>query len=158
MGSQATRRGEGVTAASTLVVLVAREQRYTCLWAGDSRAYLLRGNSLTQITHDHSLVQSLVDAGAITAEEALSHPRGYIITRAVGAEAEDANFALDEVSGPLAAGDRLLLCSDGLNKALHDPELAALLATAAPAEALLAAALAQQATDNVTAVAVEVVA
>ncbi len=154
MGSEATRRGEGVTVASTLVVLLVRERQYTCLWAGDSRAYLLRDNALTQITRDHSLVQALVDAGAITAEEALNHPRGNVITRAVGAD--DAGFELDEVSGPVRAGDRLLLCSDGLNKAVNDPELAMLLAATAPADALVEAALAQKATDNVTAVAVEI--
>lgn len=154
MGSEATSRGQGVMVASTLVVLVARGPLYTCLWAGDSRAYLLRGDALTQITRDHSLVQTLVDAGAITAEEAVNHPRGNVITRAVGAE--DAGFALDEVSGTLQAGDRLLLCSDGLNKVLPDPELAGLLAAPDPAKALIAAALARHATDNVTAVAVRI--
>ncbi len=156
MGSEATRRGEGITVASTLVILLVREQTFTCLWAGDSRAYLLRDGRLTQITRDHSLVQALLDAGAITAEEAIHHPRGNVITRAVGAD--DAGFALDEISGELTIGDRLLLCSDGLNKALTDPEIAVLLAGAVPAEALVQAALEKQATDNVTAVAVEVVA
>ncbi len=156
MGSEATRRGQGIIVASTLVVLVVRERQYTCLWAGDSRAYLLRGGQFRQLTRDHSLVQSLVDAGAITAEEAAHHPRGNVITRAVGAD--DAGFALDAISGEVDPGDRLLLCSDGLNKSLTDLEIAAQLAGAGPAEALIKAALEKHATDNVTAVAVEIMA
>ena len=101
-------------------------------------------------------MQSLVDAGAITAEEAIHHPRGNVITRAVGAD--NAAFALDEISGELDPSDRLLLCSDGLNKALSDLEIGAQLAGAEPAEALIRAALEKHATDNVTAVAVEILA
>ena len=156
LGSEATRRGQGIIVASTLVVLLVHGRQYTCLWAGDSRAYLLRGGQLTQLTRDHSLVQSLVDAGAITAEEAIHHPRGNVITRAVGAD--NAAFALDEISGELDPSDRLLLCSDGLNKALSDLEIGAQLAGSEPAEALIRAALEKHATDNVTAVAVEILA
>jgi protein phosphatase/serine/threonine-protein phosphatase Stp1 len=105
------------------------------------------------MTRDHSLVQALVDAGAITAAEAERHPRANVITRAVGAEEA---LELEEVSQRLAAGDRFLLCSDGLNKAVPDAALAVLLAGPAPAERLVDAALARQASDNVTAVAISV--
>ncbi len=109
-----------------------------------------------QITRDHSLVQELVDSGAITQDEAGSHPSANVITRAVGAEGE---LDLDKVSSRLMPGDRFLLCSDGLCKALPEAELAELLATpppAAPVDRLIEAALARQGRDNVTAVAVQV--
>jgi serine/threonine protein phosphatase Stp1 len=152
---EAARRGPNVTVASTIVVLLAREDNYACLWAGDSRAYLLREGSFRQVSHDHSLVQQLVDAGVITAGQALVHPNANVITRAVGAD--DANFELDKVTGRLRSGDRLLLCSDGLSKTVPEEEMAALLAAEdADAEPLLAAALERNVDDNVTAVTVEV--
>ena len=153
--AEAERRGPDVTIASTVVVLVVREDHFACLWAGDSRAYLLRDGALLQISHDHSLVQELVDSGAIDAAAAERHPHANVITRAVGAAVEE--LTLDKVSDRLRPGDRFLLCSDGLNKTLSDADLAALLARAgdvAPTEALVAAALARQVTDNVTAVVV----
>jgi protein phosphatase/serine/threonine-protein phosphatase Stp1 len=149
---EAARRGPRSMIASTLVVLLARDGHFACLWAGDARAYLLRRGELAQVTRDHSLVQELVDAGAITAEEAEGHPRANVITRAVGA-AE--SLELDKVSNRLLAGDRFLLCSDGLNKTLSDPELAGLLVEPGPAERLIAEALARRASDNITVVAIE---
>lgn len=149
--AEAAKRGPRSIIASTLVVLLAEGGEVACLWAGDARAYRLRDGTLAQMTRDHSLVQSLVDAGAITAAEAERHPRANVITRAVGAE--DA-LELEEVRQGLAAGDRFLLCSDGLNKAVPEAELAALLAGPLPAERLVDAALARRASDNVTVVAI----
>ncbi len=149
---EAERRGPRSMIASTLVVLLARDGHFACVWAGDSRVYLLRDGTLVQVTRDHSLVQELVDAGSITADEADGHPRANVITRAVGA-AE--SLELDKVSNRLAAGDRFLLCSDGLSKTLSDAELAALLADPIPADRLVDEALARRATDNITVVAVE---
>ncbi len=153
---EAARRGPDVLVASTVVVMLARGDHFACLWAGDSRAYLLRNGALRQITRDHSLVQELLEAGAIDPEEALNHPRGNIITRAVGAEIDD--IVLDKVSDRLLAGDRFLLCSDGLCKTLPEDDLAHLLASVdgSPPQALIDAALALQASDNVTAVMVAV--
>ena len=148
---EAERRGPRSIIASTLVVLLARDGHFACLWAGDARAYLLRDGVLAQVTRDHSLVQELVDAGAITAEEAEGHPRANVITRAVGAAEA---LELDKVSSRLAAGDRFLLCSDGLSKTLPDAELAVLLAGPGPAERLVDEALARHASDNITVVAI----
>jgi protein phosphatase/serine/threonine-protein phosphatase Stp1 len=153
--NEAARRGPDVVVASTVVVMLARGEHFACLWAGDSRAYLLRHGVLRQITRDHSLVQELVEAGAIRPEEALNHPRGNVITRAVGAELDD--FMLDKVSDRLVPGDRFLLCSDGLCKTLPEDEIAGLLGAGdgvAP-QALVDAALAARVSDNVTAVTVE---
>ncbi len=153
--AEAARRGGDAVLASTVVVLLAHGDYYACLWAGDSRGYRLRAGELAQITHDHSLVQELVDAGEITAAEAETHPCANVITRAVGAGGEA--LTLDKATGRLLSGDRFLLCSDGLFKTLPDHELASLLAADADAaERCLAAALARQADDNVTAVTIEV--
>ena len=155
---QATRRGENVMIASTVVVLMARGDHFACLWAGDSRAYLLRDGILTQVTRDHSLVQEMVDAGLVRPEDAESHPRANVITRAVGALLDD-DFELEKVSDRLLPGDRFLLCSDGLSKTLSFDDIASLLGSngeSSPPESLIAAALAADASDNVTAVAVAV--
>lgn len=153
--AEAARRGGDAMLASTVVVLLLRGDHYACLWAGDSRAYLLRGGRLVQVTHDHSLVQQLLDAGEITADEAASHPWSNVITRAVGA-GEDA-FALDKVTDRLRPGDRFLLCSDGLFKTVPEAQLTLLLADGqAPVERLVGAALERRADDNVTAVTVDV--
>jgi serine/threonine-protein phosphatase Stp1 len=154
---EANQRGEGAVVASTVVVLLARDAHFACLWAGDSRAYLMRGGALTQVTRDHSLLQELLDSGTITPAEAANHPQANVITRAVGADAD--GLELDKVTGELLPGDRFLLCSDGLCKVLDDAQLKELMAApdgVPPSELLVSAALAQRATDNITAVAIEV--
>jgi protein phosphatase/serine/threonine-protein phosphatase Stp1 len=147
---------EGRLCASTVVVLIARREHFACLWAGDSRAYVSRAGTLTRLTRDHSLVEELVETGAITPAEAEHHPRANVITRAVGSDAEALD--LEKRTGTLAPGDRILLCSDGLCKTLPDPVLAAMLALDedSPAERLVMAALAAGVTDNVTALTIEV--
>ena len=156
--AEAARRGGHAILATTVVALLAHRSHYACLWAGDSRAYLLRGGRLSQVTHDHSLVQELVDAGAISPEEALTHPRANVITRAVGADF--ATIDLDKVTERLRPGDRFLLCSDGVSKIVPESEIAHLLAAdqVSPAERLIAAALDRHADDNITAVTIEVLA
>jgi serine/threonine-protein phosphatase Stp1 len=150
--AEAARRGRHAKLVSTIVVLLARDDYYACLWAGDSRAYLLRGGRFRQLTRDHSLVQELFDAGAISAAEALHHPSANIITHAIGAD----ELELDKVTDRLLPGDRFLLCSDGLFKTVPEPELVRILAAEddLPAERLLRVALEHQADDNVTALAV----
>jgi len=143
----ATRR----TIATTVVALVLGPAGGDLVWAGDSRAYLLRDGRLQCLTRDHSLVQELLEAGDITEDELEEHPQGNIILRAVGAEAA---LALDLVHCPLRPGDRVLLCSDGLYRALPRARLAALLASGGAA-GLVAAALALHPRDNVTAVVVQ---
>ena len=150
-------RGPGVMMATTVVVLLVRDDHFACLWAGDSRAYLLRGGALMRVTRDHSVVQDLVESGAISADEAEGHPHANFITRAVGADAE--LLDLEKRTGLLLPGDRLLLCSDGLCKTLPEAQMSHLLGIDedAGAERLVMAALAAGADDNVTAVTIEVV-
>ncbi len=140
--------------ASTVAILIARGNHFACLWAGDSRIYRLRDGIMTQITHDHSLVQELVDIGEISAEDAELHPNANIITRAVGAEDD---MQLDSVTGGLRPNDRFLLCSDGLCKTLPEAMLGRLLAEPAdPAAGLIKASLMRRGRDNITAVVVDV--
>jgi protein phosphatase/serine/threonine-protein phosphatase Stp1 len=155
MQSEAARRGPDASLVSTIVALLARDDYYACLWAGDSRIYLWRGRPLRQLTHDHSVVQELIDSGAISLAEAPNHPQRNIITRAIGGADETA--ALDKVSDRLRRGDRFLLCSDGLFKTVPEGDLAGLMEEGGEALAgrLVAAALDRQADDNVTAVAVD---
>jgi serine/threonine-protein phosphatase Stp1 len=155
--AEAVRRGGRSPIASTFIGLILRDGHFACLWAGDSRAYLLRGGVLQQISRDHSLVQELVDSGNLAPEDAESHPHANVITRAVGSDAD--TLELDKVIGQAEPGDRFLLCSDGLSKTLSTAEIASLLAApegVPPPEMLIAAALAHRVNDNVTAVVVEV--
>jgi serine/threonine-protein phosphatase Stp1 len=155
--TEAARRGGHSIIASTFIALVLRDRHFACLWAGDSRAYLLRAGVLQQLSRDHSLVQELVDSGMLDAEAAENHPHANVITRAVGADSD--TLELDKVIGTAEPGDRFLLCSDGLSKTLSTAEITSLLGApqgVPPPELLIAAALAHQVNDNVTAVVVEV--
>ena len=149
-GRAITRPG-GRVPATTVVVLMARDSHFACLWAGDSRAYLLRDGLLSQVTRDHSLVQEMVESGLLAAADAESHPHANVITRAVGSTEA---LELDKVSGRLMPGDLLLLCTDGLFKALPEAEISRLLVSGAGPEELIEQALRAGARDNVTAVTV----
>ena len=124
---------------------------------GDSRAYHIsrRGNSIYQITRDHSLVEELVEVGAITKEQAKRHPQRNVITRALGSEAE---VEADYFEFTLQSGDILLLCSDGLSNMVTDLEMLDYAKEYQEPElicrALMSKALKRGARDNVTVVAV----
>ncbi len=150
---EAARRGPDTRIASTVAVLLTHAGHFACLWAGDSRIYLMRGGILQRLTRDHSLVQELVESGVLRAEDADTHPHANVITRAVGLDGEA--FELDKVTDQMAPGDRFLLCSDGVFKAMDEDRVARLIQGASPAEQLIGAALQAQARDNITAVIVE---
>ncbi|NLS07985.1 serine/threonine-protein phosphatase [Rhizobium sp. P32RR-XVIII] len=140
-----------VTLATTVIVLMVHGDHFAFLWAGDSRGYLLRDGTLHRLTSDHSLVQELVDSGTITTAEAETHPLSNVITRAVGAGGHE--LLIDKIRGIARPDDRLLLCSDGLYKTLSSEEMVEIMARDGDvAEMLVAAALAQHARDNITAV------
>lgn len=143
-----------VTVGATIAALLIFETGFTCLWAGDSRIYLLRRGRLTRLTTDHSEVQELIEAGHLTEQQARSWPRKNIITRAIGIHG-DPNF--DTVTGMVLPGDVFLLCTDGLTEHHLDDELEqALLRVSiegaqAVADQLIAQTLDRGAQDNVTA-------
>jgi type VI secretion system protein ImpM len=140
--------GGGEASGSTVVALVIRGREWGVSWAGDSRAYIWRGGSLSQVTHDHSVIDEVPLEGAAPV-------RGEI-TRAVGGSDE---LELEHVADLVAAGDRFLLCSDGLYGALDEPALIECLQKAAAQEAcnaLIEAARTAGASDNITAVVVDV--
>ena len=137
---------------STVVAVLIADARSCCLWAGDSRCYLLRAGGLRQISHDHSYVQNLVDRGEIVPEAAADHPLANVVTNLLGAEDR---LALEERWDRLVPGDILLLCSDGLCRALPDPDIAAILRdhrVEAAADRLIENAVLRRAKDNVSVV------
>ncbi len=125
---------------------------------GDSRIYLYRDETLTQVTTDHSFVQRLVDAGRITPEEARYHPRRNVVMRVL--TSMDSQPDIDMMIMPTRPGDRWLVCSDGLSGVVDDAHVAKVLkqgsAPGATADALLKQALDAGAPDNVTIVLVDV--
>jgi protein phosphatase len=123
---------------------------------GDSRAYMLRGEHLTQITHDDTYVQSLVDSGRLTAEEASHHPRKSVILRALMGADVDPDVSIREAR----AGDRYLLCTDGLTDVVSAPTLLETLSQGDPqecADRLVELALRGGGPDNVTCIVADVV-
>lgn len=147
--------------ATTLTALFCGDGVVRVAHVGDSRAYRLRDGVGELVTHDDSLVQSLVDSGAIREQDAVGHPQRHIILRSLSGDTDDAaGMALLEV--PSAVGDRWVVCSDGLSDTLGEDEVLALAARAATpdaaADALLGAALAADAHDNVTLAVCDVVA
>jgi len=148
-------RGERQTIGSTVVALLAHGRHAVCLWAGDSRAYRLRKQRLERISEDHALVQELVAKGVLTPEQAAAHPQANLVTRAVGA---GDLLHVDAEIVELQAGDRFLLCSDGLDKEVSEAEIAGVLGQREggnASEALVDLALARGSRDNVSVVAVE---
>lgn len=142
---------------ATVVAALIDGAAATVAWVGDSRAYRMRTGALSRLTRDHSVVQELVEAGSLAAGDAERHPQAHVVTRAVGAEER---IAVDTAAVDLAAGDLLLLCSDGLTKCVPDADVAALLGSSrTPEEAcrkLVEAALERGGPDNVSVIVVRV--
>lgn len=150
--------GVGTTVTGAALTMQEGDPFWTVFNVGDSRVYAFEQNELHQVTTDHSVVQELVAAGLIRAEDAESHPESNVITRAVGFNAEPRT---DFWVVPVRKGLRLLLCSDGLTKEIDDERirlhLAAGLTPMETAQALVDAALASGGRDNVTTIVVDVV-
>ena len=105
---------------TTLVALVVRGKQATVINVGDSRAYMVNGNGITQITTDHSLVQMMIDRGELAPEKARLYPGKNYITRAIGIEEQ---VACDIFHRGVTRGDCFLLCSDGLSNMMDDQEI-----------------------------------
>ena len=161
--ANSAQSGMGTT-LTTLAVLKAQgqgasliDEQLVLLNVGDSRTYLFRNEKLSRVTVDHSYVQELVATGHITAEEARTHPRRNIVTRALGIEP---NVRADMWTMPIVRGDRFVLCSDGLVDEVPDSEILEKVASVedpqALSEQLVALANNHGGRDNVTVVVVDV--
>ncbi|GIU92784.1 MAG: hypothetical protein KatS3mg011_1690 [Acidimicrobiia bacterium] len=145
----------GMGTTMTLVEF-APDGKATIAHVGDSRAYLLREGELTQLTSDHTVVAEQVRAGRLTVEEAAGHPQRSMLTRALGLSPD---IDVDVYPMDLAEGDRVLVCSDGVNSMLDDEAIAAALKDNSAEEAVWT--LVEEANragghDNITAVVVDV--
>lgn len=146
----------GIQMGSTVVALLVRNTHFAVLWVGDSRAYLLRGGTLYQLSRDHSQVQEMIDRGLLEPDAAESHPMSHVLARAVGVME---SVEVDVIADEMEAGDVFLLCSDGLTGRVSDGEIADMLAAtdmASVTERLVALTLERGAPDNVTVVTVAV--
>jgi protein phosphatase len=141
---------------TTVTVVCWQGDRASIAHVGDSRAYMLRDGQLMRLTKDHTYVQTLVDAGQITEEQAHTHRRRNLLIRAIdGVNTVEPDLSIREVH----AGDRILLCTDGLSGVLPDEEIRDLLRHSDPpgaVAALVDAALERGAPDNVTCVVADV--
>ena len=141
---------ESRTIGSTIVGLAIADGQFRCFWAGDSRAYRIRGDQIIQLTRDHSLVQDLVNAGMLDPQDARNHPNANVITRAVGVVEE---LRIETANGDARSGDQFLLASDGLTRLVDDHELLTELTSKRPADAaetLIETVLSRGAPDNVS--------
>lgn len=145
--------GMGCTASCVLI----ENNKMAIAHVGDSRIYLLHHGTLVRLTHDHSYVEELVDAGEITADEARVHPSRSIITRALGS---DPDMYADHFTLDVSVGDRLIVCSDGLSSMVEDSEIEAIAVSSvtpqSAADNLTSAALSAGGHDNITVIVVDV--
>lgn len=154
----AARSHAGTTVVVALLVEDDEGPKWLLANLGDSRIYRFDDGRLEQVSVDHSVVQELVEAGAITADDAATHPERHVITRALGGpDAAEADYFLL----PLTSVERLVLCSDGITGMIGDPVMAEILGRVADprdaADAMVAAALEAGGRDNATVVVVDVV-
>ena len=157
--SQEDPAAAGMGSTITVALVDGTAGAVSLAHVGDSRAYLLRGGSLEQLTADHSLVAELVRSGRLTEEEAENHPQRSVITRVLGT---DPDVDVDTLTVLAEPGDLFLLCSDGLTAMLRDEDILQLLEAAdgdpdQAARALVDAANRAGGDDNITVVAFELV-
>ena len=150
------RRNDTLPMGTTVVAVRVRGNRFEVAWVGDSRAYLWRDGNLAQLSQDHSYVQELIAQGALTSEQARSHPHRNVVTQALGVT--DPNHRnVETMTGELRPGMQLLLCSDGLTEEVDDKGIASTLrhddcSAQECVDTLIAAALDGGGSDNVTAI------
>jgi len=143
---------------STCVVLVLKPPFAWAAWAGDSRLYLIRDGQIFQMTEDHSVVNEMVRQGLLTREEAFNHEDRNVVTRALGTHPKVEVDVWPEPY-PVRAGDRFLLCSDGLHDLIGGPEILEMAGTGsvdAAAARLIDRANSRGGSDNISAILVDV--
>jgi protein phosphatase len=151
---QGVSRRNGEIIGTTLAAFLAYGRRYTCLWAGDSRIYVVRNGEISQLSRDHTEVQELINSGAITPAEAKFWPGRNAITRAIGVFDR---VELEAMSGDILPGDAFVICSDGLTQHVSDTEICDYVSASdsqSACDALVALTLERGAVDNVTVIVV----
>jgi protein phosphatase len=148
------QRKDVLPMGTTIVAARILGNRFEVAWVGDSRVYLWRDGQLAQLSQDHSYVQELIANGAITHEQARSHPHRNVVTQALGVT-DPRNLNVETMTGELRPGMQLLLCSDGLTEEVDDRSIAKVLAhndcsAQECVDSLVAAALDGGGSDNVT--------
>ena len=148
------KRNDALPMGTTVVAVRINGNRFEVAWVGDSRVYLWRDGQLAQLSQDHSYVQELISQGAISVEQARSHPHRNVVTQALGVT-DPQNLNVETMAGELRPGMQLLLCSDGLTEEVTDAAIAAILARSELSaqecvDHLVLAALDQGGADNVT--------
>ena len=150
------RRNDALPMGTTVVAVRVQGARFEVAWVGDSRAYLWRDGKLAQLSQDHSYVQELIAQGALTSEQARSHPQRNVITQALGVT-DPAHLNVETMTGELKPGMQLLLCSDGLTEEVDDATIAGTLrqcdcSAQECVDSLVHAALDGGGKDNITAI------
>lgn len=154
LGAEKTLLNSQAIGSTIISLLLTPKGQAACLWAGDSRCYLLRRQRLYQITQDHSVVQNWVAQKKLNRRQSANHPESHVLTKAIGGHPE---LTLESVEFDIERGDRLLLCSDGLYRELDEQQMVASLSLPTPGAAvtqLASLVLAGAARDNLTALAV----
>lgn len=144
---------KGKLMGATVVVALARQDLLALLWAGDSRAYLFRGNTCYPLTRDHTQLEAMLESGEVRPEDAAGHTAARVVTRAVGAAEE---LVLDIEMIRAEPGDWFILCSDGVGKHVEDAELASFVGGENPSaviDHLIDTVLARGGIDNVSVIA-----
>jgi serine/threonine protein phosphatase PrpC len=147
---------DGQMMGSTIATLMIHGGCFAALWSGDSRIYRICDGSIIQVTRDHTEARELIESGLLTVEQAKVWPRRNVITQAIGVS-DDVTFDIER--GDAAAGDRFVLCSDGLTNHVSDEEIRDAVLRATPQTAcddLIRKTLERGATDNVTVIVVHV--
>lgn len=148
-----SKKAEALPMGTTIAAIRMRECDYEICWVGDSRVYMWNGE-LKQLSQDHSYVQELIQQGAITHEQARTHPHRNVVTQALGVT-DPASLRVETIRGALVPSMQILLCSDGLTEEVDDKDIAVVLArqdlsAQECVDHLILAALDGGGSDNVT--------
>ncbi len=148
------RRPQALPMGTTIAAVRVQGHEYEIAWVGDSRVYGARDGEFKQLSQDHSYVRELVEQGAISAEQARTHPHRNVVTQALGVT-DPQSLRVETLKGSLAPGNQLLLCSDGLTEEVDDADIARVLSrsdlsTQECVDHLILAALDGGGSDNVT--------
>lgn len=141
-------------------LLVTEEDKLFCINSGDSRLFLYKDKKCVQISHDHSVVQELVDKGEISKEEAKTHPQKHIITSSIGNPYEEPTIDIVEISQKLSEDDAVIICSDGVSDYVWESEIEVAfgldISFDEKIKALLQLALERGSTDNLSIVGIKI--